>query len=135
MTQSELDFTEPVLPYAGTSGFSGTDTSERRARMRDRNGETAKAQADVLMLLTDAGTEGMTWNELGERLGLHHGTVSGALSVLHKAGKIARLVERRNRSKVYVMPHYVNGRMTEYQGRRRSMTAITCSACGHHNYV
>lgn len=131
----EIDFTEPVLPYAGTSGFSGSDTSELRARSRDRDGSTAKLQKDILEHLATRGAEGATWNELGDELGLHHGTVSGGLSVLHKAGIIARLVERRGKSKVYVLPQYVQGRMTELQGRRASRTPITCSNCGHHNFV
>lgn len=133
----ELDFTEPVLPYAGTSGFSGSDTSEARARGRDRDGSTAKLQQDILEQLSLLGATGATWSELGEKLGLHHGTISGGLSILHKAGVIARLVERRGRSKVYVIATAGNvaGRMTEEQGRRRSRTAITCSNCGHHNLV
>lgn len=131
----EIDFTEPVLPYAGTSGFSGSDTSESRARGRDRDGSTKKLQQDILEQLALAGATGATWSELAETLGLHHGTVSGGLSVLHKAGVIARLVERRGKSKVYALPQYVQGRQTEEQGRRRSLSFITCSNCGHHNVV
>jgi hypothetical protein len=40
------------------------------------------------------------------------------LSDLHKAGRIARLTEERNRCKVYVLPEYVNGRETEPHGGR-----------------
>ena len=47
---------------------------------------------------------------------LHHGRVSGALSVLHKVGKLARLTETRDKCKVYVLPEYVNGRPTEPHG-------------------
>lgn len=131
----QIDFTEPILPYAGTSGFSGSETSEARARGRDRDGSTAKLQQDILEQLALAGATGATWSELAETLGLHHGTVSGGLSVLHKAGVIARLVERRGKSKVYVIANAGNiaGRMTEEQGRRARI--ITCTACGHHNSV
>ena len=133
----EIDFSVPVLPYAGTSGHSGSDTSEARARGRDTDGSTAKLQKDIIEQLVLLGAHGATWKELADTLGLHHGTISGGLSVLHKAGVIARLVERRDRCKVYVIPTNgnVQGRMTEEQGRRRSVTAITCSNCGHHNVV
>lgn len=130
---NEIDFSEPILPYAGTSGHSGSDTSEYRARTRDRDGSTAKLQQDIMERLATLGVTGVTWSELGEELSLHHGTVSGGLSVLHKAGKIARLVERRGKSKIYVLPQYTQGRMTEVQGRARRSTSIQCSRCGHHN--
>jgi hypothetical protein len=47
---------------------------------------------------------------------LHHGRVSGALSVLHKVGKLARLHETRDKCKVYVLPEFVNDRQTEPHG-------------------
>jgi hypothetical protein len=47
---------------------------------------------------------------------MHHGQASGALSVLHKEGRIARLTERRNRCAVYVLPEYVQGRETSPHG-------------------
>ena len=48
----------------------------------------------------------------------HHGTISGAVSNLHKKGLIARLAEKRGKNKIYVMPHNVDGRETETQGRK-----------------
>jgi hypothetical protein len=53
---------------------------------------------------------GRTWKELADIQSWHHGQASGVLSVLHKEGLIARLIEKRNRCAVYVMPEYVNGR-------------------------
>lgn len=47
----------------------------------------------------------------------HHGTISGTLSHLHKAGKIDRLSEKRSGCKIYVLPALAGGRATEPQGR------------------
>lgn len=113
------------LPYNGTSGFSGTDTSEERARSADRSGKTALRQAQALNLITDRDWDGLTWKELSEATGLHHGTASGVLSVLHKAGRIARLKQTRNGCKVYVDLRCIFGREIEVQGRKKC-----CPHCG-----
>lgn len=115
MTNPDLDLGlfEPILPYAGTSGHSGTDTSERRARRDDTDGTTSARQSSTLAALKHAGADGLTWNELAAANDWHHGQASGALSTLHKAGLIARLSASRNRSKIYVLPIFVNGRPTE----------------------
>lgn len=102
----------PLLPYAGTSGWSGSETSKARAEDADRSGSTSLRQAQTQWLLHKSRTNGMTWRDLSEATGWHHGTASGALSVLHKCGTIARLSERRNKCLVYVLPEYVNGRET-----------------------
>lgn len=108
----------PALPYAGTSGWSGTDTSKARAVTSDRDGTTTARQMRTLHLLGDAGVTGLTWKEMSDITGEHHGQVSGALSVLHKEERIARLAESRQRCKVYVLPEFVNGRDTEPHGRK-----------------
>ncbi len=113
------------LPYNGTSGHSGTETSEERALHADRSGKTALRQAQALNLLSERTFQGITWKELSEVTGLHHGTASGVLSVLHKAGRIARLKDSRNGCKVYVDLRCVNGRQVETQGRKKS-----CPHCG-----
>lgn len=118
--------TTPILPYAGTSGWSGSDTSEERALRDDNDGTTSKRQAAALLALDDAGHQWLTWRELADRLELHHGSASGVLSVLHKSGKIARLSERRSRCKVYVARHHVDGRVTEYP----TSNTHTCQNCG-----
>lgn len=102
-----------TTPYAGTSGWSGTDTSRDRATSADRDGTTSRRQRLVLIALQGAGPHGRTWGELASDTGMHHGQASGTLTVLHKAGRIARLTEKRNRCRVYVHPAYVNGRDTE----------------------
>jgi len=114
-----------VLPYAGTSGWSGSRTSEERARQEDENGTTSWRQSETLGVLFDAGYFGVTWSELADIYGWHHGQASGVLSVLHKAGKIIRLKDRRNKSAIYVLPNYINDR--EISERK----VKTCENCGH----
>lgn len=103
----------PELPYAGSSGWSGSSTSKDRADREDSSGITGRRQREVLLLLREARENGMTWNEVGSRLGLHHGQVSGALTGLHKTGRIVRLSESRNRSKIYALAEFTAGRPTE----------------------
>lgn len=113
------------LPYNGTSGWSGSDTSEARAIDADASGTTGRRQEEVVKHLRDSGSRGLTWVELQQVMPLHHGTLSGALSVLHKEGVVARLSESRGRCKVYVLPEFVGDRKTETQGRKKS-----CPHCG-----
>jgi len=116
---------QPELPYNGTSGHSGTTTSKERALHADRSGKTALRQAQALNLLSQREMRGLTWKELSEITGLHHGTASGVLSVLHKAGRIARLKETRKGCKVYVDVACIQGRVVERQGRKKN-----CPHCG-----
>ena len=116
---------QPQLPYNVTSGHSGTDTSRERALHADRSGRTALRQAQALNLLSQREMAGLTWKEFSEITGLHHGTASGVLSVLHKTGRIARLKETRNGCKVYVDVFCVQGRVIEKQGRKKC-----CPHCG-----
>lgn len=117
----------PELPYHQTSGHSGTDTSEARALHADRSGQTARNQKKALDLLAQRLSLGMTWKEFSEVTGLHHGTASGVLSVLHKTERIARLKESRNHCKVYVSLNWIQNRETEKQGVKKS-----CPHCGGH---
>jgi hypothetical protein len=123
---------DPVLPYAGTSGWSGSGTSHDRADREDHDGTTSDRQARTLAALRNTVTSygqplgcrfGITWKELADLEDWHHGQASGVLSVLHKTGRIARLTERRNRCAVYVLPEYVQGRETAAHGGRRSYRA------------
>ena len=122
----ELPF-EAEFPYAGTSGHSGSETSKERALDADRSGQTARRQAEALKLLSEQKSFGITWKELSDMTGLHHGNSSGVLSVLHKTGRIARLKERRNRCKVYVLPEFIHNRKIEIRQQKKS-----CPNCGHH---
>ena len=110
-------------PYAGRSGSSGSAASHERADAEDESGVTTHRQARVLDLLDQAGPLGMTWVEVGRAELWHHGQSTGVLSVLHKEKKIMRLkFGRRDRSSVYVLPQYVEGRVVEDQGRRPKVT-------------
>jgi len=100
----------PISPYAGTSGWKGSEASRDRAHTDDANGTTAIRQRVALTRVWDREFRGITWKDLGEMENLHAGQSSGVLSVLHKAGLIVRLTEKRNRCSVYVAPSYVNGR-------------------------
>lgn len=141
--QPEFDFIThdddgvPILPYAGTSGASGSSASHDRAAHEDATGVTSARQRLTLDMLGEAKGNGLTWLEIHYVTGLHHGQVTGLLSVLHKAGRIARLRERRNHCSVYVMPEWVQGRATEPHGRRSSPTKFetVCERCGHSNTV
>lgn len=111
----------PFLPYAGTSGYSGTSTSEARARREDSNGVTHTTQKRILSLLHIRGGYGITIAELRALISeKHHGSLSGALSVLHKAHEISRLSEERDGCKIYVLPDCVLDRETEEHGREKT---------------
>lgn len=101
---------EPVLPYNGSSGHSGTDTSKERADQQDKTGKTKNMQLTTLELLRQRTFIGITWHELARELNIHHGTASGVLSNLHKGGLIVRLAMRRGRSKIYVLPEWIEYR-------------------------
>lgn len=119
----DLHAPTPMLPYAGTSGWSGSDTSQARAEHDDAGGEqgvTGKRQRAVLDLAARCGTNGITWLETAEALNIHHGAASGALSVLHKEGRLARLALSRGDAKIYVLPLYAEGRAIEAHGRTSS---------------
>lgn len=121
-----------ALPYAGTSGWSGSDTSRTRATDSDRQGDTKRRQLATLGALLEAGDEGLTVHELDALFGWnHHGKSSGVLSTLHKAEKIARLVISRDGCKIYVHPNFIHGRTTETHGRKKpAVEAIQNLVCG-----
>jgi hypothetical protein len=106
----------PELPYDGTSGWSGSDTSRERAEHDDTTGITTQRQRMVMASLERVRSTGLTWKELADFTGWHHGQASGALSTLHKTGHIERLAERRDRCHPYVLPEHVDGRDTQPHG-------------------
>ena len=115
------DVTDIILPYAGTSGWSGSETSRKRAIDSDTDGTTISRQRATYEWLAQNRFFGMTWRDLSNRTGWHHGNASGVLSVLHKANVIVRLQERRHGSAVYVLPEFVNGRAISPH-KQRGMT-------------
>jgi hypothetical protein len=109
---ADIEPMNPVLPYGGTSGWAGSETSRERAEAQDTDGTTSRRQTAVLRYLKEAGYLGMTWVEVAGQMDLHHGAASGVLSTLHKAGHISRLSERRGKCQVYVHNDYVADRTT-----------------------
>lgn len=94
--------TRPVTPYNGTGGHVNHPASRDRAIHDVVIGKLAERQQSILRELFSAALRGMTWRELSARLGQHHGNISGALSNLHKAGKVFMLNEKRDGSHVYI---------------------------------
>jgi hypothetical protein len=119
------DLEIPLLPYAGTSGWKGSEASRDRVFIDDANGTTSMRQRVALKRVWDQEFRGLTWKELGEIENIHAGQSSGVLSVLHKAGLIVRLKEKRNRCSVYVAPDYIRGREISLFKKQDS-----CKHCG-----
>ena len=94
--------TQPYVPYAGTAGWSGTDTSQERAMYNLRTGREYNNQQKALALIKASKKLGFTWKELSDYTGMHHGTATGVLAVLYKSGAILRTKQVRNRCRVYV---------------------------------
>jgi hypothetical protein len=114
----------PVLTYPEpdgtfTTGHSGTDTSREQAK----SGKARLAQSQVMFHFQSWSTTGRTVAELRTAMpDYHHGSISSALTNLHRAGTLARLVEKRDRCHVYVLADCVNGRPTQPPGRVRAAT-------------
>jgi hypothetical protein len=120
----------PATPYAGTSGWSGSDTSRERAKRNDANGTTSTTQHAILDAVESSGFHGMTIADIREQFpDRHHGTLSGALTVLHMEGHLLRLAAKRSACKIYVAPRYRSGRDIEQPTRNRHMPTA-CPHCG-----
>lgn len=111
-------------------GHSGTDTSKERAEREASNGTATMRQKLLTIYLHNRAEKGLTWSEVADFLEVHHGSASSLLTNMHKQGRIVRLSEKRNKSKVYVLPEYTNGRDTEPYKKR--VTPVECPECGHH---
>jgi hypothetical protein len=115
---------EPSRPYK-QEGMPSSGYAKGASTSKDAEPHRAGAQEELVELLNSLGPKGVTWREATVMLRrqyakhreIHHGTVSGALSALHKDKRIARLTERRKRCLVYVALDYVDGRETRPQGR------------------
>jgi imidazolonepropionase-like amidohydrolase len=115
------------VPYNGTAGWSGSDTSEQRAHDNVNSGRELNNQQLALHLLKRAGTSGLTWKEVATATGWHHGTASGVLSVLHTSGAIVRIYTVRNRCKVYVHQDFKD----EVKVEPRKKPEKFCPHCGN----
>ena len=114
------------VPYAGTAGWSGTDTSKARALDNLYSGNEQTNQENTLEMLK-VYRQGLTWRELAELAKIHHGSASGVLSVLHKKGAIIRSNVVRNRCKVYYHPDNAANVVAELHGRKPK----PCPHCGN----
>ena len=85
------------MTYRSSPTARQQDMAEREAR----DGTFTVRARRVLDALQSQPT-GMTWRELGSRLGLHHGQISGALSNLHRTGHVFMLTAKRDRCHPYV---------------------------------
>lgn len=113
------------LTYGGTEGSSGSDASHERAAAEAASGAATDRQALILAELRAAGSAGLTWREMAENTGRHHGQVTGSLSNLHRDLKVARLTAKRGRCSIYVLPEFVGSRATVPQGRvSRALAAV-----------
>jgi hypothetical protein len=99
-----------------TDGWAGSQASHERAVAEVRTGRAQQRRMDVIRALSVAGHDGLTWREVADRLGLHHGQASGTLSVLHSEGRISCLTSKRSKCHIYVMNSAVNGRTTREPG-------------------
>jgi hypothetical protein len=108
---------DPMFDDSKKPVHSGRAATSRPDENHD--GTTGERQRRTMKLLAEAKRFGMTWLELSQKTGWHHGQTS-VLSDLHKAGLIARLAGgKRARSSVYVVLDQVDGRPTvEYGGRK-----------------
>jgi hypothetical protein len=118
----------PVLPYAGTSGWSGSNTSYERAQDNDKSGLTSKNQALFLKDLAVSGATGLTSREWGSLHNFEHQTYSSIPSVLHLGGAVVRLAQRRGRHQIYVLPQHVAGRETAPHASKKKHS---CPNCGY----
>jgi hypothetical protein len=106
----------PMLTYpepdgSRTAGHSGVDTSRERAVEEARTGKTLHVQSIVMAHVSRHGVDGMTVAELRRSLPqMHHGSISSALTNLHRAGMLVCLTDKRERCHVYVRPEFVNHR-------------------------
>jgi hypothetical protein len=99
---------EPNLfaQYNGTGGYVERPASKQRATREAKDGTLSRRAQSISQLLLDAGKDGLTWKQVGERLRLHHGQASGALSNMHKAGVVFMLRQQRDRCHPYVHADY-----------------------------
>lgn len=94
------------LLYNGRSGaVNASDTSRERADAEDAAG-TTQARVNAVLEHLKMRRDGMTWPELAVMLKLHHGQISGCLSMMHKAGLVFALRAKRDRCHPYVHSAY-----------------------------
>jgi hypothetical protein len=94
------------LGYTQTGGYVLRPASKERALREVASGVLSERQQRISVALRAARLDGMTYQEVGRALELHHGQSSGALSNMHKAGVVFMLRTQRNGCHPYVHVDY-----------------------------
>lgn len=95
-----------LFAYADqTTGSVDRPASRERAHREANDGTAADRALQILNTLAHE-PFGLTWGEVADRLGLHHGQASGALSNLHKTGRVFMLRTKRGKAHPYVHSHF-----------------------------
>jgi len=124
--------------YNDTEGYVERPASRERAIREAQNGTAGDRQQAILRLLDAAGPQGMTWKDLGDELGLHHGKISGSLSNMHLGGLVFMLRKTKDRCHPYVHPNYKDNWSAEERydepartraGKERELHAALLQAC------
>lgn len=77
----------------------------------------------ILSMVTAAREEGVTWRDV-QVGGGEHGSISAALSTMHKAELLTRLADEREGCKVYVLPELVGDRETERPSKSATISLL-----------
>jgi len=88
--------------YNGTAGYVNRPASIERETKK----ELSERLAQVMCSVREAGEEGLTWHEVAQENGLHHGQASAALSNLHRLGHVFTLREKRGKCHPYIATEY-----------------------------
>lgn len=89
----------------GTTGHVDRPASIERAHREADDGTAGERALAILGVLAHEPL-GVTWGEIADRLQLHHGQASGALSNLHKQGRVFMLRAKRGKAHPYVHDKY-----------------------------
>ena len=91
--------------YAGGIGHSGSESS------KDATKRISGVQANrIYDMVSGMAHRGVTAREVERALKVGHGSASGGLTRLHRAGYIVRLTQRRDNQQVYVAEAFSAGR-------------------------
>jgi len=93
-----------LFTYADTIGSVDRETS----RTRTTRNEAAQRAQQILDLLNPQATAGLTWKQIAQVTGLHHGQVSGLLSNMHRAGLVAQLRIRKDGCHPYIHADFIH---------------------------
>lgn len=91
--------------YPNGIGHSGSETSEEASKR-----VTGERSQQVYNLVSNSKHRGLTVSEVQQALRIGHGSASGALTRLHRAGHIVRLAHKRNGQQVYMVEAFSAGR-------------------------